>query len=53
MIYLANRSLPTMEAFTRESGGSLHKARQTVAELRSLIWRRNFKYFVKMITLVL
>ena len=24
-----------------------------VAELRSIIWRRNFKYFVKMITLVL
>ena len=26
MIYLANRSLPTMEAFSRESGGSVHKA---------------------------
>ena len=53
MIYLANRRLPTMEAFSRETVGSVHKAGQTVAELRSLIWRRNFKYFVKMITLVL
>ena len=51
MINLASRSLATMKAFSREAGGSVHKARLAMAELQLLIWRRNFKYSVNMIIL--
>ena len=40
MINLASGSLPTMEAFSREAGGSVVKARLAATELQLLNYKK-------------